>query len=136
MSSSSPKVASLTSTLLVAKGGANANGFTPRHPAPGRSGVTPRAPAHATAAAKDAKEEGQTEVSLRLDAAQLRRLRLAAAHLDQTEHSFLVAALEHYIDHVVSPLLDGHCSCLETDQKPRQVPPAIAFARQKSDLPQ
>ena len=129
MSSSSTKVASLTSTLLVAKGNANVSGFTALHAAavPPRGGARP--------APRPAKEEAQL-LSLRLDATQLRRLRLAAAHLDQTEQAFLVTALEHYIDHVVSPLLDGHCGCLETERKPRQGATANPFARQKSDLPQ
>jgi hypothetical protein len=135
MSSSSPKVASLTGTLLVAKGGANASGFTTLHapvvPPRGSAGTRP-----APRPSVPAKEEGQ-QLSLRLDATQLRRLRLAAAHLDLAEHGFLIAALEHYIDHVVSPLLEGRCACLETERKPRhQGASAIAFARQKSDLPQ
>jgi len=130
MSSSSPKVASLTSTLLVAKGTANASGFTTLHAA----SVSPRNAARP--AARPTKEEGQQQLSLRLDPAQLRRLRLAAAHLDQSEQAFLITALEHYIDHVVAPLLDGHCGCLEAERKPRQPAPAIPFARQKSDLPQ
>ena len=129
MSSSSPKVASLTSTLLVAKGSATASGFTTLHAA----ATAPRSVARP--APRPAKEES-LQLLLRLDPAQFRRLRLAAAHLDQTEQSFLITALEHYIDHVVSPLLDGHCGCLEIERKPRQAATAIPFARQKSDLPQ
>ena len=127
MSSSPKAVASLTSTLLVSKGSANASGFTPLHAAP--------SPQRARPAPRPAKDEAQP-LTLRLEPAQLRRLRLAAAHLDQSEQAFLIAALEHYIDHVVSPLLDGQCGCLETERKPRQGAPAISFARQKSDLPQ
>jgi hypothetical protein len=126
MSSNSPKVASLTSTLLVSKGSANASGFS-LHAAPQRSAARP--------APRPAKDESQP-LSLRLEPSQLRRLRLAAAHLDQSEQAFLIAALEHYIDHVVSPLLEGHCDCLETDRKLDQGATAIPFARQKSDLPQ
>jgi hypothetical protein len=129
MSSSSPKVASLTSTLLVAKGNANASGFTALHAAP----VAPRGSVRP--APRPPKEEAQ-HLSLRLDPAQLRRLRLAAAHLDQTEQAFLITALEHYINHVVSPLLDGQCGCLEAEHKPRQAVTTNPFARQKSDLPQ
>jgi hypothetical protein len=131
MTGNSPKVASLTSTLLAVKGDANAHGFTPRHaPLPQRA-AAPRS------SRSPAKQEGEAELTLRLDATQLRRLRLAAAHLDHTEHGFLIAALEHYIDHVVSPLLDGRCACLETEHKPLQVASAaLAFARPKSDLPQ
>ena len=135
MSSSSPKVASLTSTLLVAKGGASAKGFTALHGASPRSGVLARPASRSSAIAKE-KDDVEAQLSLRLDAAQLRRLRLAAAHLDQTEQGFLIAALEHYIDHVVSPLLDGHCSCLEPGHKPAKAAGAITFARQKSDIPQ
>ena len=133
MSSTSPKVASLTSTLLVAKGGANASGFTTLHAA----ATAPRSAARpAPRPAKEPAKEESLQFLLRLDPAQLRRLRLAAAHLDQTEQTFLITALEHYIDHVVSPLLDGHCGCLETERKPRQGATANLFARQKSDLPQ
>lgn len=129
MSSSPKAVASLTSTLLVSKGSANASGFTPLHAAVAPQRGAPRP------AARPPKDEGQP-LTLRLEPAQLRRVRLAAAHLDQSEQAFLIAALEHYIDHVVSPLLDGQCGCLETERKPRQGSPAIPFARQKSDLPQ
>jgi hypothetical protein len=127
MSSSSPKVASLTSTLLVTKGSATAGGFAPLHAAAQRSAARP--------APHPAKDESQP-LSLRLEPNQLRRLRLAAAHLDQSEQAFLITALEHYIDHVVSPLLDGQCGCLETERKPRQGGHTIPFARKKSDLPQ
>jgi hypothetical protein len=127
MSSSPKAVASLTSTLLVAKGSPNASGFTTLTPRPPRAAARP--------AQRPAKEEGQ-QISLDLDPTQLRRMRLAAAHLDQTEQAFLITALEYYIDHVVSPLLDGQCGCLEAEHKPRQDSHAIPFARQKSDLPQ
>jgi hypothetical protein len=134
MSSSSAKVASLTGTLLVAKSSAAPGSSTSLHGAaasPPRGGETARA-AHRPVL--PVKEQGQ--LTLRLDPLQLRRLRLAAAHLDQTENAVLAAALEHYIDHVVSPLLDGRCSCLVIDGKPRHGLPAIPFGRQKSDLPQ
>jgi hypothetical protein len=52
-------------------------------------------------------------VALPLDAARHRRLRLAAAHLDQTEEALMVAALDHYLDRIVAALLDGRCACLE-----------------------
>lgn len=76
------------------------------------------------------------QVALPLDAARHRRLRLAAAHLDQTENAVIVAALDHYLDRVVSPLLDGRCACLEEGRTSGQGCLAAAFSSAKSERAQ
>jgi hypothetical protein len=74
--------------------------------------------------------------SLPLDAVRHRRLRLAAAHLDQTEDALMLAALDHYLDRVVSPLLNGRCACLEEGRTSGQGCVAATFASIKSERPQ
>jgi hypothetical protein len=74
--------------------------------------------------------------SLPLDPARHRRLRLAAAHLDQTEDALMLAALDHYLDRVVSPLLDGRCACLEEGRASGPGCAAATFASIKSERPQ
>ncbi len=80
--------------------------------------------------------EALRQVALPLDAARHRRLRLAAAHLDQTENAVIVAALDHYFDRVVSPLLDGRCACLEEGRTSGQGCLAAAFSSAKSERAQ
>src|SRR5258707_1034551 len=74
--------------------------------------------------------------SLPLDPARHRRLRLAAAHLDQTEEALMLAALDHYLDRVVSPLLDGRCACLEEGRTSGQGCVAATFSSAKSERAQ
>src|SRR5216683_5635340 len=100
----SNKAASLTGALLSGKDGAAHTLSTSRVP-------SPQGPAAPPAAAEGG--DALRQFSLPLDPARHRRLRLAAAHLDQTEEALMLAALDHYLDRVVSPLLDGRCACLE-----------------------
>jgi hypothetical protein len=117
----SNKAASLTGALLSGKEG------TARAPdAPG--------PAAPTAAIEGG--DALRHVSLALDATRHRRLRLAAAHLDQTEDALMIAALDHYLDRVVSALLDGRCACLEEGRTTGPGCAAATFARAKSERAQ
>jgi hypothetical protein len=117
----SNKAASLTGALLSGKDA------TPRTPGP-----------HEPAAPPAAAESGDAPryVSLPLDPARHRRLRLAAAHLDQTEDALMLAALDHFLDRVVPTLLDGRCACLEEGRAAGQGCAAATFASAKSERPQ
>ena len=117
----SNKAASLTGALLSGK-----DGTARPHGAPDT------AAAHAAAESSDAMRH----VALPLDPVRHRRLRLAAAHLDQTEDALMLAALDHYLDRVVSPLLDGRCACLEEGRTTGQGCVAAAFSSAKSERAQ
>ena len=124
------KAASLTSALLVAKGGAAPTGAAPRfepadnvQPLPMR--LRPRAGG-----------DGQTRLSLRMNSARHLRLRLAAAHLGRSSHALMVAAIDHYLDNVLPPLLAGHCACLEQGRAPDGACAAMGFGRSPLDQKQ
>lgn len=51
--------------------------------------------------------DGITRVSLRINSARHRRLRIAAAHLGLTNSSMMVTAINHYLDHVLPKLMAG-----------------------------
>lgn len=104
------KAASLTSTLLVTKGGAAPSGFLAR---PERSATVQALPIRPLRRAGGGKDEGHLRLSLRIGDARHRRLRLAAAHLHQSGHAVMMAALDHYLARVVPTLLDGPCRCIE-----------------------
>jgi hypothetical protein len=112
----SNKAASLTAALLASK-------------------EAPLRPPAATAAPHPVGESSDAprQVTLPLDPTRHRRLRLAAAHLDQTEDALMVAALDHYLDRVVSVLLDGRCACLEHGRTSPQVCPAGTFSSARSE---
>ena len=114
----SNKAASLTGALLASKD------------APVRPPAATAAP-HAAGESSDAPRQ----VMLPLDLSRHRRLRLAAAHLDQTEDALIVAALDHYLDRVVSALLDGRCACLE-EGRISQACPAATFSSARSERAQ
>ncbi|HXQ51797.1 MAG TPA: hypothetical protein VN802_11935 [Stellaceae bacterium] len=86
--------ASLTDALLVVKGAA-----APSRPAPQRS-------------ARRGRDEGRVRVAMRLEEPRHRRLRLAAAHMQQSLQAVILAALDHYLDRIVPNLLDRRCDCL------------------------
>jgi hypothetical protein len=95
--------ASLTEALIVAKGAAAPSHFTTarREPDPIRHRPRPA--------------EGRARLPLRLDEERHRRLRLATAHLRKSGQALLLAALDHYLDHVVPALIPGRCPCLAGD---------------------
>ena len=65
-----------------------------------------------TRTARQTPLDGRRRVSIRLDEAQHRRLRLAAAHLRKSVHAVLLDALEHYLDRIVPGSADPSCACL------------------------
>jgi hypothetical protein len=99
--------ASLTEMLLVAKGEA-----APSRDAPLRH-LSIDAVRHA------GRLDTRVRISLRVDEKRHRRLRLAAAHLHQSAQTVLLAALDHYIDHVVPAAIEGGCRCLEVGAAPQ-----------------
>lgn len=103
--------APLTEMLLVSKGGAAPSRYGSAHPID----VDPVLPSR--------RVDVRTRVSLRLDDRRHRRLRLAAAHLRQSAQAVLLAALDHYLDHVVPAAIEGGCRCLEAGA----APPASRF---------
>lgn len=114
----SNKAASLTGALLASK---EAPARPPGTTAPQGAGDS---------------SEATRQVTLALDATRHRRLRLAAAHLDQTEDAVMAAALDHYLDRVVSVLLDGRCACLEEGRSSGPACPAATFSGAKSERAQ
>ena len=114
----SNKAASLTGALLTSKEAALRPPGAASAPHAGESSDAPR------------------QVALTLDPTRHRRLRLAAAHLDQTEDALMVAALDHYLDRVVSVLLDGRCACLEDGRTSAQACPAATFSSARSERAQ
>lgn len=112
----SNKAASLTGALLSGKD------------------ATAAAPGPATPAAAEGGDPFR-QFSLPLDAARHRRLRLAAAHLDQTEDALMIAALDHYLDRIVPTLLDGRCACLD-EGRAGENNVAATSASAKSERPQ
>ena len=100
-------VAQLTSGLLVCKGTAG-----PSFAFYDEAGAATASPDAKAAPAPKKPADGFTRVSLRVDPARNRRLRIAAAQFGQTGPELLLAALDHYLDQVVPRLLDGKCSCL------------------------
>jgi hypothetical protein len=57
---------------------------------------------------------GEVRLSFHVDADRHRRLKLATAHLRRTGQEFVIAAVDHYLDHVVPGLLGRDCRCLAT----------------------
>ena len=111
--------ASLTEALLVAKGAAEPSRFTRARG--GGIGV----------ARRTRPTDGRARLALRLDDARHRRLRLATAHLRQSGQALLLAALDHYLDHVVPTLIDGRCHCLACGE----APPAPGRVQGPAQLP-
>src|SRR5258707_14639661 len=123
----SNKAASATGAELWGTDGA-------AHTPAARRVPSPPGPAAPPAAAEGG--DALRQFSLPLDPARHRRLRLAAAHLDQTEEALMLAALDHYLDRVVSPLLDGRCACLEEGRTSGQGCVAATFSSAKSERAQ
>jgi predicted DNA-binding protein len=99
------KAASLTSALLVSRSVARAAA------APGsRAGMggnvqllfTPKPPA---ALAGVETDERLTRVSLRMQAKRAGRLKAAAQNLGRSNQALMVAAIDHYIEHVLPEML-------------------------------
>jgi hypothetical protein len=95
------EAASLTESLLVAKGAAAPSWTTGAYP------TSERAPR------RTKQPDLRPRVTLRLDEEQHRRVRIAAVHLRKRAQLVMVAALDHYLEHVVPTLLVETCRCLE-----------------------
>lgn len=124
------KAATLTGSLLVAKGDAAPIGSQPsdRHSATIQS--LPRSAARRPMARRD---DGFTHLSLRINSVRHLRLRLAAAQLGYSGNSLVVAALDHYLDHVLPTLLEGKCPCLEKRRDLNHACAAAALAHLNPD---
>ena len=92
--------ATLTEALLVVKGTAA--------PSPFKLARAPR---------RGKRDTQLSHFPLRLDETRHRRLRLAAAHLRQSGHKLVLAALDHYLDRVVPGQLGRPCPCLEEGRR-------------------
>ncbi len=113
--------APLTADLLARKGMGRPAGLRPAESIPiRRTGFTPRAitggapaPCATRAHARDnAPATGdRARVTLRLDATRHLRLKLAAAHLQQSLQDVLTDALDGHLDRVVPGLLGESCAC-------------------------
>jgi len=65
-----------------------------------------------------AGNDGVTRVSLRINSARHRRLRIAAAHLGLTNSRMMVTAINHYLDHVVPKLVVSESAGAEQGGEP------------------
>ncbi len=120
------KAASLTPSLLVAKGAASPSGE--RQGADGKVQFLPKRPRE-----RSDGDEDITRVSLRLPTARHLRLRLAAAHLGRSNQALMLAAIDHYIDNVLPLLMAGRCACLEQGRMPAGSCAALGFGRAHPD---
>jgi hypothetical protein len=134
--------ASLSSGLLVRKGGATPANLLFAYPPIGPSEIRdmprfearmpgapdePPQPAnrdeHASAAARRRTVEALqprgrgAKVSLRLDAERHQRLRVAAFHEGRSGQQLLIAALDAYLESTGASEIDARCSCLRQRSK-------------------
>jgi hypothetical protein len=105
------EAASLTDTLLVPKGDA----------APSRGADPWNTAARLT--------DERRRISLRIDEARHRRLKLASVHLRVSAQSLVLAAVEHYLDRIVPSLLGNRCPCVAPDGEGQQASAAIVPLR-------
>jgi hypothetical protein len=105
------EAASLTDTLLVPKGDA----------APSRGADSWNTAARLT--------DERRRISLRIDEARHRRLKLASVHLRVSAQSLVLAAVEHYLDRIVPSLLGNPCPCVAPDGEGQLVSAAIVPLR-------
>ncbi len=124
------RAASLTGSLLVAKGAAGPSA-TRRSLDIGGTVELLRQPEHQRGEAGD----GSVRVSLRMSLARHLRLRLAAAHLGRSNQALMLAAIDHYIDNILPLLMAGHCACLEQGRMPAGSCIALGFGRGHSEPP-
>lgn len=99
-------VSSLSGGLLVAKGTAVPSCFSLCTEAAAAPAIPPLdRPRH--------KTDRVSRLTLRIDAARHRRLRIAAAQMGKSCHALLLAALDHYLAAVASAQRDPRCRCLD-----------------------
>jgi hypothetical protein len=124
------KAASLTASLLAAKPNAAPNPVQAPIDRGGNVQFLPKPPRERASGG-----EGMVRVSLRMRTVRHLRLRLAAAHLGRSNHALMLAAIDHYIDHVLPPLMAGRCACLEQGRMPEGGCSALGFGRTRPDHP-
>jgi hypothetical protein len=124
------RAASLTASLLVAKGAAtptrtrrplDIGGTIERLDRPRRE--------HGEGG------DGTIRVTLRMNRARHLRLRLAAAHLGRSNQALMLAAVDYYIDNLLPLLMAGHCACLEQGHMPAGGCAALGFGRAHPNHP-
>jgi hypothetical protein len=108
------KAAALKSSLLMRKGAATpVNMPSPHEAHPPLGGVVV---AHVGAAPEPGAlrrdRMGRVRHSLRLDPQRHLRLKLLAAHTQQSLQEILLAALDDHLARHGDGVLDGHCACL------------------------
>lgn len=125
------RTAALTGSLLVVKGAASPS----RAVANDGGGATIRSMrAHTVRPPHTQRKDGHSHLSLRMNSVRHLRLRLAAAHLGYSGNALVIAALDHYLDHVLPSLLEGNCGCLEKGVGQNQGCAAAALANLPPDL--
>ncbi len=134
------KAASLTSSLLAAKGEASPAGFLAQLdlslpfvrsgmrptlvPAPaGSSGRAPRGRKPGAAPSRG-DEARPVRISFRIDPERRLRLKLVAAHREQSLRECLVQAVDLYLDRIAPTVRDGRCDCVAGRDEPG--PPSSA----------
>lgn len=122
------KISRLTATLLSRKGSARPTlGLGLCDQAPGHKQVrTARAPAGQASGPASGDGNGRVRLSLRVDRKRHLRLRLAAAHEQQSIQEIAVAALDDYLARFSQGDLDGRCGCLNRDRRAGEADPAPA----------
>lgn len=117
------EAAALTQSLLVTKGMAAPIG-------------TSGARASGSIAQRRSKPtDPRPRLTMRLEEECHRRIRLAAVHLRQSTQRVMLAALDHYLDHVLPTLLANSCRCLERGGYPRQTCAEACSALQPAVVP-
>lgn len=99
------KIATLSSNLLARKGAAQ--------PSPAAAQTPNLTPVRGAPQTHERAGGARVRISLRLDPARHRRLRLAAVHLDRPLQDLLVAAIDQYLDQ-----LDLSCACVKQSIRP------------------
>lgn len=100
---SSSDAAPLTAALLARKGTA----------APAALGAGASRPAAAPGQTDGIVRDGErARVTLRLDEQRHLRLKLTAAHLQQSLQELMTEALDRYLDQVGPQMLSSNCTCL------------------------
>ena len=114
--------ASLTSRLLVKKGGAQPASVTPGNADLGNLGLV--VDSSAQAKPRPRAKAQRTQVTLRLDSSRHRRLKLTSAHLRVSQQDLVTAALDAYLNDISAELLNSDCTCI-TMQEPEPGPDTI-----------
>lgn len=106
----------LSSALLARKGAAMPTGYTPLRPLASNANAGSRvahiAPVAATRGGPSATNNGRVRVSVRLDRERHLKLKLTAAHLDNSLQDIMIDALDRYLEQLGPEVLRNDCACL------------------------